>query len=336
MDPEHDSGSRLEEAESPEGFTFLGEPDGARRLALAQGEITEIERGRGGRSMGFRLTLADGTRGYFKPEQEFSGAHWFSELAAYYLDRALGLGRVPPSIGRSLEWAPLRRAAGDDRRVNEVNVQADGRVRGAFIWWIPERLIPLRTGVGWERWIRMRGGIELTPFQRPSEYRSDVRRNADLRVAQRAGDTVDFSVLRGDGPRAGPPDTPDRAAELSDLILFDYLTSNVDRWGGNNTNIRTRGPSGPLIYLDNGAGFWPNAHLSLMETRLRMVQRFRRSTVAAIRGLNLSRLRELMATDPLAPLLSERLVTGIGERAERLVEHVDRTRERFGDQIWLE
>ena len=42
---EHDSGSRLEEAELPQGFTFLGEPDAARRLALAQGEVSEIERG---------------------------------------------------------------------------------------------------------------------------------------------------------------------------------------------------------------------------------------------------------------------------------------------------
>ncbi len=76
---------------------FLGQPDADRIEALRTEEISEVTKGRGGRSLAFKITLADGTRGYFKPKQTFSAAHWYSELAAYYLDRELGLDRVPPT-----------------------------------------------------------------------------------------------------------------------------------------------------------------------------------------------------------------------------------------------
>ena len=312
-----------EDAIASDSDEFLGEPDRARREALMQQPIAQVERGRGGRSLAFKITLADGTVGYFKPEQSFSGAHWYAELAAYYLDRALGLGRTSPSIGRTFAWAPLREAAGADARVREVRVSDEGTVRGAFIWWIPERLVRLPTGAGWEKWIRLTGGIDLSPFQRPSEYREAIRRRREGQTPERVTSLSE-------------PDLPSRPAELSDMILFDYLTSNVDRWGGENTNIRTRAPGGPLIYLDNGAGFWPNAQVSLMETRLRMVQRFRRETIAAIRAFNMSAFRERLNSDPLAPILSENLLEGIAERLERVVAHVEAMQERFGERIWFD
>lgn len=295
---------------------FCGEPDWARRHALATQPVTQIEKGRGGRSLAFKLTLADGTRGYYKPEQTFSAAHWYAEVASYYLDRELGIGRAIPTIGRRLEWEPLRRAAGSDRRVDEVVVQEDGTVRGAFIWWVPEDLVPIAPGTGWEKWIRVTGPLRVTPYQRP-------RRWADGEVADH-------------GPPAGAPDTPERPAELSDMILFDYLTTNVDRWGGDFTNVRTRGPGGPIIYLDNGAGFTagPSARIPLMDARLHALQRFRRSTVERIRALDLDRLERRMAEDPLAPVLTERHFEQLEERRRHLLEHVAAMEKRFGDRAF--
>lgn len=291
---------------------FLGEPDWPMRLALATQPIAEIEKGRGGRSLAFKITLADGTEGYYKPEQSFSAAHWYGEVASYYLDRELGLERAIPTIGRSLEWEPLRRVAAGDERVSEVTVQPDGTVRGAFIWWVPGGLEAIAPGTGWERWVRVQGALRVTPYQRPVHW----SRN---RVAD-------------DGPPAGEPDTDDRAAELSDLILFDYLTTNVDRWGGAFTNVRTRGAGGPLIYLDNGAGFTagPTARIPLMDARLHALSRFRRSTVDQIRALDLARLEARMARDPLAPILSPRHFEQLEERRAYLLEHVAAMERRFG------
>ena len=295
---------------------FLGEPDWPMRLALASGEVAEIEKGRGGRSLAFKITLADGTQGYYKPEQSFSAAHWYGEVASYYLDRELGLGRAIPTIGRALPWQPLREVAGSDPRVSEVTVQPDGTVRGAFIWWVPGGLDPVAPGTGWERWVRIAGALGVTPYQRP--------------IGWSRGEPAD------DGPPATEPDVPERPAELSDMIVFDYLTTNVDRWGGSFTNVRTRGAGGPLVYLDNGAGFTagPTARIPLMDARLEALQRFRRSTVDAIRRLDVARLRERMALDPLAPVLSDRHFEQLEERRRHLLAHVGAMEARFGDRVF--
>jgi hypothetical protein len=300
---------------------FMGEPDLGRRRSLAEQPIASIERGHGGRSLGFKITLVDGTVGYFKPEQTFSAAHYYAELASYYLDRELGLGRVPPTIGRRFEWAPLRAAAGGDERTEEITVAGDGTVRGAFIWWIPERLTPISPPAGWESWVRLDGALAVTPFQRPRDWSRDNDRPE--------GFTVPTEIA--------PPDTTERAGELSDMILFDYLTTNVDRWGGDFTNVRTRGPGGPLIYLDNGAGFTagPNPRIPLTDARLHALQRFRRETVERIRALDRRRLERRMNEDPLAPFFTERQWEQLEVRRQHLLEYVDQLAAERGAAVWI-
>jgi hypothetical protein len=300
---------------------FLGEPDQGRRRALAEQPIASIERGHGGRSLGFKITLADGTVGYFKPEQSFSAAHYYAELASYYLDRELGIGRVPPTIGRRLPWAPLREAAGGDERTAEIAVAADGTVRGAFIWWIPERLTPIAPPVGWEDWVRLDGALAVSPYQRPRDWSRDNDRPEAFEVP---------AVVAA-------ADTAERPSELSDMILFDYLTTNVDRWGGNFTNVRTRGPGGPLIYLDNGAGFTagPSPRIPLTDARLHALQRFRRETVERIRALDRGRLERRMNEDPLAPFFTERQWEHLEARRQHLLEYVDELARERGDAVWF-
>ena len=308
-------------ASQQEPAAFLGQPDTDRIEALRTSEISEVEKGKGGRSLAFRITLADGTRGYFKPKQTFSAAHWYSEVAAYYLDRELGFGRVPPTTGRTFRWSELEKAAGRDERVSELGIGPDGTVKGAFIWWIPEPLKRVRMGRKWERWVRVQKSLPVTPYQRPVDYRADLNRRPGVREA------TDPSR-----PIAQTPDTEERPAELSDLIVFDYLTQNVDRWGGDFTNVRSRGPGGPLIYIDNGAGFWlGEQRLGLMEARLKALQRFRRSTVEAVRQLDIERFSARLQGDPLAPVLNEKQLDGLSQRRQAVLGHVDAMVARFGE-----
>ncbi len=300
---------------------FLGFPDAPRIEALRIQPIAKVEKGRGGRSLAFKITLTDGTQGYFKPKQTFSAAHWYSEVAAYYLDRELGLGRVPPTTGRTFHWSELRAAAGRDARVPELRIEPDETLRGAFIWWIPEQLKRVRMGRTWERWIRVQKTLPITPYQRPVDYRADLRSRPGIREATDPA-----------RPLATEPDTEARPAELSDLIVFDYLTQNVDRWGGGFTNVRSRGPGGPLVYLDNGAGFWlGEQRLGLMEARLKALQKFRRSTVDAVRALDIERFEARLAGDPLAPVLTEKQLDGLAQRQQAVIEHVDAMIARFGE-----
>lgn len=294
----------------------------ATREVLATGEIVEVERGRGGRSLGFRLTFADGSRAYFKPEQTFSGMHWYAEIAGHHLDHALGLDRAPMAVGRSIPWSSLEPAAGDDARAAEIVVGADGMVRGAVIAWIEGRLVPLRAPVGWERWIRLDPSPTITPFSRP-------------RAWYRAVDAADAGAAVIE-PAPDAPDTDERAAELSDLVVFDYLVHNPDRWSDNSTNVRTRGENGPLVHLDQGAGFSPRrARLRLMDARLEAAQRFRRTTIDAVRALDLEAYARALETDPLAPILDPRQLEHLAERRAYVLDHVDAlARDRGEEQVY--
>jgi hypothetical protein len=288
-------------AQQPSVFS---RPDEPLREMLATAAIEQVSLGSGGRSLAFKLSFREELQGLFKPEQTF-GANWYSELASYYLDRELKLGRVPPAIGRRIEWERLRVHAARDARVDEAIVR-DGVVRGSLVWWIPTPLEPVALPEGWESWLRLESASYPTPFDRPEAY---------LRLRRRANGSMI--------PDAERPKFVDRAAELSDLILFDYLIDNVDRWGGGFTNVRTLGHGGVLIYLDNANGFAPRRRPSeVSEARLKFVQRFRRSTIEAIRHLDWRSLRRRMSADPLSPVLNESQWQDLDVRRRRLLAHV--------------
>jgi hypothetical protein len=313
------------------GDAFFGEPDRQVREALAKRPIVSIQKGRGGRSLGFKITLEGGQRGYFKGEQTFSAANWFGEVAAYHLDRMLGLGRVPAVVSRVIPWNTLEDAARDDYRRHEI-IYRDGQVRGAFVAWVDEALKPLEQEQGWERWVRVRywPTTAVSPFQRPAVWAKE------LVQAQAMGNAFRSKEERLRRRNAHPePDRPDRPAELSDLIVFDYLCRNLDRWGGNNANVLVRGPGGPLIFLDNAAGFEPGpASPSLMESRLKVLQRFRRRTIQAVRAFDVKKFEARLASEPLAPVLNKNQLSGLIERRESLLSYVSELEEQLGEAIW--
>ncbi len=328
--PEPVAGSPGPEAGSPEPGApppvFDPTRDATRRRALRESPVASARKGRGGRSLSFKVTLEDGTVGYFKPRQTFSAAHYWSEIAAYHLDRALGFGRVAPVVGRRISWGRLRAAARGDARIPEVQPSRDGTVPGAFIWWIPESLVRLRLPRGWERWVRLEPLRGPTPYQRPVDYRRALR-----------GGSSGPEVTDRSRPVAGEsPPTPERAAELSDLIVFDYLIQNVDRWGGDYTNVRLRGEGGRLLFFDNGAGFWPGEQdLGLMDARLRACQRFRPSTVEAVRGLDLPAYFARLETEGLGELLNERQREGLAARRDAFLAYVERLFAEHGERVYL-
>jgi hypothetical protein len=298
--------------------SFFDDPDPPHLRSLADSAIRSVQVGFGGRSLAFRIELEDGTKGYFKPEQSFSGAHWYSEIAAYHLDRILGLGRAPAVSGRQIEWSRLERAA-EDYHGESTAVIEEGFVRGAFIHWIDGHLRPWQLGQDWEHFVRVHGGLEITPFQRPVDYRARIN-----------GRAVREETELGSFPEASESLMTEEIAELSDLILFDYLISNVDRWGGEYTNVRRL--NGRLIYLDNGAGFWVNPRQGLMESRIEVLQRFRRSTHESLEDFRLEDYETSLANDPLAPVLPPHQLEGLALRVDRAIAHIDEMVERFGEE----
>jgi hypothetical protein len=303
-------------ASSASHDSFFDERDEPRLEVLRHGEIVRVERGSGGRSVGFRLTFADGSRGYFKPEQTFSGASDVAEVAAYHLDRLLGFGRVPPTTLRVIPWSRLEPAIGSDPRAAEVTVRPDGTVRGSLSFWIEEPLVPIVLGIGFERWFRLEPAPYLTPFQRPRVY-----------LAQASGTEPIVMPMDEEGrtlPFAGEPDREGRGAELSDLVVFDHLLLNTDRWGGGFTNVRMRGRGGPLVFLDQGGGLGPGMQeIGFMDRRLAVVQRFRQRTIESLRALELDALCERLDAEGYGPLLDARRFEGLEARRAAILTHVE-------------
>jgi hypothetical protein len=323
------AGTRVAEAPTPETTGRHRGPFGAwdaAALASLRGQAPkEVERGRGGRSLSFKVTLDDGVRGYFKPRQSFSAAHFDSEIAAYCVDRALGLGRVAPVTGRVFDWDDLARAASSDARRDELTIGADGTIEGAFVAWIEGELPRFDPGRGFEMALRLDPPPRVNPYQAPIDVRRSANREerADAELHDRTRPLADL--------------TAERVAELSDLIVFDYLVQNVDRWGGGFTNLRLAGRDGRLIFLDNGAGFWPGEQrLPLLERRLASLQRFRRETVLALRAFDADRFEACLDADPLAPVLDEKRRAGLRARVRAAVEAIDALESRLGEAIYIE
>jgi hypothetical protein len=288
---------------------LFGEDDERIRSTLSEAPIEAVKKGSGGRSLAFKLTFRDGLSGYFKPEQTFA-ANWYSEIASYYLDRELGLGRVPPAIGRRIEWRELSPHAGEDKRRREVVVRA-GSVRGSVVFWLADKPEPVELPRGWESWLRIDQRHEVSPFQALPDYRR--------------------ALARGAKSGTFPELDPVRAAELSDLVVFDHLIGNIDRWSKDFVNVLTVGPAKQLVFLDNANGFEVKAMPSwLLAKRLAAVERFRKRTIDALRAFDRKKLEQRMEGDPLAPLLDAAQLEQLEERRAQVLEHVASLERRYG------
>ena len=325
---------RRARVESEPGELFDPSEDEAIVERLRTEEIVSVERGRGGRSVAFRLTLASGARAYFKPEQSFSGTHWYAEIAAFHLDRLLRLHRTAPSTGRVIPWSVLEPALAGDPRASEVTVREDGTVRGVIVAWIDERLVPIAPPAGWEQDLRLTEHVGAFPFVPP---RALLRAHTafvslDGGVAPTDADALDaFTPDDGDVGDGTLWDGERRAAELSSLIVFDFLIHNGDRWGGNYTNVRTRGVDGPIIYLDNAAGFSRRrARLTTLDLRLFFVERYDATLLRRVRRLAPEALHDRLAAEPLAPILDDTQLEHFEERRLAFLAHVDGLTERLG------
>ena len=88
--------SYLEVARRPIESVY-GAPDDELLAPLGASKVTRIKLNHGGTSLSLRLDFASGARAAFKPEQTHPQSDPRREIAAYRIDRLLGIGHVPPA-----------------------------------------------------------------------------------------------------------------------------------------------------------------------------------------------------------------------------------------------
>jgi hypothetical protein len=277
--------------------TFLGMKDELLLERMKASEIVKAKLNKGGSSISFHLYFPDGSGAAFKPEQINPQTVPRKEIAAYRINRMLGLNAVPPATARTLHRDDLvgklpKEAAFLATRIDaETTFDDEGFTRGEVSYWIPtiadSHLDVPETVLLWTKW--------LTP-----------------------GEEI-------------PPEKAGLMAQLSSLLVLDMLTNNSDRFSGG--NLLTSGDGKILFYMDNTFGFQveDEGHMRCRQYLFRC-EKFSRSLVAALRKMDLPSLRRALEIEPA--VLSDAEVRSVIARKDVTLKYLDGLIAAFGaDQV---
>jgi hypothetical protein len=240
--------------------TFLGMEDDFLIGRLRSQPIARMKLNHGGSSLTFRVDFADGSRAAFKPAQTNLQTIPRKEVAAYRLNRLLGLSAVAPATPRMVSRGEIFSHLHSDTLPLLPRIRAEtifdprGNTAGVMMYWIPAiRESGLDTP---------EGIAETTAWLTPG--------------------------------RAIPPGKHALAAQVSDMVVFDFLAANPDRYSGG--NMMTNEDGSRLYYMDNTLSFFiePEGN-ERTRTALHRVQRFSRRLYEALGRLSQSTLAQVLA-----------------------------------------
>ena len=293
-------------AEPDAPITVFGAADEQLLAPLGAAAITRVKHNRGGTSLSLRLDFANGARAAFKPEQTWPQSDPRREIAAYRIDRLLGIGRVPPAKPAAFAVADLIAAADPSARAYTAQRLADeGVARGAVLhgelsWWVPEiKLARL-------------GGLRIDEPEGRMRWAGELQVGAKLEPAHRA-----------------------MLEQIAACILFDVLIDNADRWTGSNTEMS---PDGQILYfMDNTLAFSlaKIGHPGNLDA-LHRVQVFPRRLVGRLRGLTRAAVVEALGDGgALGPLLHPDEISAILARRDHLIAYIDQLIAKHGEAAVL-
>lgn len=285
--------------------TFGGKPDAELLAPLRESGISQVKFNRGGTSISLRIDLENGGRAACKPNQIHIHSQPRREVAAYRLNRLLGLSSVPPAVGRRFRFSDivdhLRDPLHKNRVVAEGSPDGDGTVLAELSWWIPVL--------------------------------------QEARIDGFAVDSTDGVVTwkryLAQG-REVPEQVAGVVAQISNLVVFDFVINNADRWSGGNVKASEDGRV--LYFMDNTMSFGDddNGHTKT-RTYFERAQKFSRSLVARLRALTDEDLRAAMTTDiePFEFLLSDAEMKSVLARRDYAIRAIDRLIEKHGEEAVL-
>jgi hypothetical protein len=288
---------------------FLGKSDEELLAPFLDSPVKAVKLNRGGSSLSLRIDFESGGRAACKPNQVHMHSQPRREIAAYRINRLLGLSSVSPAIGRRFRVAELADRFKVDARKDRARFMAEllperegsGTVIGELTWWISE-LAPA-----------MIDNFEI--------------------------DTVDGVVTWKRYLTAGndiPPESRSIAGQVSDLLLFDFIINNSDRWSGGNIKSSLGGTV--LVFLDNTLSFGgdPNGH-NRVRTYLQRSQRFSRRLVDRLRQLDQHMLEEALTRDidPFPLLLEKYELRAVLKRRDVAIRYIDDLIAQHGEDAVL-
>jgi hypothetical protein len=279
------------------GGIFLGMADDLLLDRVRSQPIVRLKLNRGGSSLSFRVDFADGSRAAFKPAQTNLQTVPRKEVAAYRLNRLLGLGAVPPAVGRAVSREDLLAKLHPESARAIPRIRAEtifnplGKTAGVFSYWIPE--------------IKDSGLDAGEGFRESAHW------------------LIQGSFI--------PPEKRPLAAQLSDLILFDFLTANPDRYSGGNIKMSPDGSQ--LYFMDNTMAFFlnPEGHARNRQL-LERTERFSRHLYRSLGKITVPTLEKLMSDDNEPEnVLTPSEIRAVVARREAVQRHIDSLAHFYGE-----
>ena len=263
----------------------------------------------GGSTLVYRLIKDKTTIAAYKPFQKRFQSNYRSEIAAYRLCPVMKCGfDVPVNLPVVFEFQEFSRLSARNASHPEAaftaiipTLNGDGshRVDGTFKQWIPEYAdFPIELKSLWRAWLNP--GTTREDLQRPaSEIVPEVAKKHEL--GARFADKL--------APHLENLTKYELARQISNLIVFDFLVNNWDRFSGvpKLYGINCQIVHGRLMSIDNGAAFAKTPN-SKPRQHLEQIQRFSRLTYDAIRAFDKESLTKALFPSP-SPMELEKIDT---------------------------
>ncbi len=284
--------------EEPAG-TFMGMDDEMLLQRVRGQPIRTMKLNKGGSSLSFRVELADGSRAAFKPAQTNFQTIPRKEVAAYRLNRLLGMNAVPPAAPRMVSRDEMFTRLHRDSLAALPRIRAEtifnpmGKTAGVMMHWVPEvKDLDLDSGTG-----VLQGLQWLTQGQ------------------------------------AIPVDKRSIVAQLSQLVVFDFLTSNPDRFSGG--NLKTSADGSHLLFMDNTMSFFiePEGNERTRST-LQRTQRFSRQLYQALDRISAPTLEHILvqAGEDDYQVLTPSEIRAVVSRRDVVKRHIDALVANYGNR----
>jgi len=259
----------------------------------------------GGWSISFRMTYRGRTRYAFKPMQKNWTEGWRAEIASDRLCQVLPCGfdipRNRPAKIRRDRFEKLYRKVWDedqkeyaerfDDLVWTTEIGDDGQeheyLYGTLKDWVPDFVRwPLEYTTVWEPWLdaRQPPSVLDQPLEEAlAPFKDKGTAPFYRRIVSQRGDATTRSMAR----------------QLSNILVFDFLVSNWDRFSTATQyyGVNNQFADGRFVSIDNGAAF-PTIHFPDVRERLSPVSRFSRRMITAIRALNPETLNPVLFPNP--------------------------------------
>ena len=277
--------------------SFMGMEDDFLIARLRSQPITRIKFNKGGSSLSFRVDFADGSRAAFKPAQTNLQTMPRKEVAAYRINRLLGLNAVPPATPRMVSRAEVFSHLHAETQPMVPRIRSEtifdprGYTAGVFMYWVPV--------------------IKDSGLDTPEGMHESSRWLTQGQVI--------------------PDDKHALAAQLADLLVFDFLISNPDRYSGG--NMLTNEDGSRLLFMDNTLSFMiePEGN-EKTRAALARSQRFSRRLYEALDRITEEKLTRVLiqASEGDYEVLTKPEIRAVVARRDYVRRYVDDLSRTFG------